>query len=125
MSPRRRCTASVRLATWALMMGVFGALATSGCSFVILRPAPPRADWPSPVTPHSSQYRCTSSYGPPIVDGAIAATAGGVAFLERDRDTLHGLFVPTVLAAGVPFLASAIYGAVVVARCRDYQSTFK
>jgi hypothetical protein len=108
----------------ALLLGAVTVVWVNGCSFAVVRPAPGRADWPNPVTAHSSQYRCTRSLAPPALDTAAVGIGGTVAYLGHNHDSLGGVFTPVVLVATLPFLVSAVYGYAVVERCRDYQSIF-
>ncbi len=109
----------------SLVAGAAGltALALGGCSFKILRPPPARADWPDPVTPSSSQAKCTRSPAPPLLDTGVALTFGSLSYIERNSGTSRW-FTPMTGLAAVPFLASAIYGFWNVGRCRQYQSLF-
>jgi hypothetical protein len=111
-----------------LLAGHAGALglalfAAAGCSFTVIRPSPVRADWPDPVTPHSSQMKCTRSPAPPLLDTGVALTFGTLAYIERDSGARW--FTPLASAAAVPFVASALYGYWMTGRCRSYQSLFQ
>jgi hypothetical protein len=92
------------------------------CSFRYTYPAPSRATWPNPVLPDSSEERCTSSYGPPVVDTLIGGGLAGLTYVERSS----GSHTITVLlgVASIPYLASAVYGYVQTPRCRDYKAAF-
>jgi hypothetical protein len=87
-----------------------------------MHPAPPPSTWPNPVTPSSSEARCTPSLGPPIIDTVAAGTLGTIAYAERDSgaQTIAAIFA----VGSVAYLASAIYGYVNAPRCRRYQSLF-
>jgi hypothetical protein len=108
-----------------LVVGALGlaSLALGGCSFKILRPPPARGDWPDPVTPSSSQARCSITLGPPIVDTTAALTLGTLSYVERNSGSARW-FTPAAGLAALPFLASAIYGYWNAGRCRQYQSLF-
>jgi hypothetical protein len=94
----------------------------SGCSFRIMRPAPPASEWPNPVLPSSSQLECTDSFAPPIGDTGVTAALGTIATLERHSGS------PAVTAgiglAAIPFLISAIYGYVEAIQCHRYDARF-
>jgi hypothetical protein len=60
------------------------ALATGGCSYMRLRPPPPPSTWPNPVLPDSSEQRCSTTLGPPVLDTVVALGFGTIAFIERD-----------------------------------------
>jgi hypothetical protein len=98
------------------------ALTCGGCSFKILHPAPPRKVWPDPVLPSSSEERCTESVLPPIADATAGTIFGSVGYIERNSGAPEVAFVVGSMA--VPFLISAIYGAVTVSRCRTYKARF-
>jgi hypothetical protein len=104
-------------------------LATGGCSFTLVRPPPARADWPYPVTEHSSQQKCTSSLAPPNADLGVALGLGGLAYFYAARhggeqDPTTRWFTPIVGASALPFLASAVYGYFKIGSCRSYQNLF-
>ena len=99
------------------------ALASAGCSFKIVRPPPARSEWPVNVTSHDSELGCTSTPAPPIVDGLFFATGATLAYVERNSGT-PSLAIGIGLAS-VPFLISAIYGAINVSACRGYQARFR
>jgi hypothetical protein len=114
-----------RTATALLLAG----LATGGCSFALVRPAPAPVDWPYPVTEHSSQQKCTSSLAPPNADLGAALGLGGLAFAYAarngaDQDPTTRWFTPIVGASALPFIASAVYGYFQIGRCRSYQHHF-
>jgi hypothetical protein len=92
------------------------------CSFRYNYPAPARATWPNPVVPESSQERCTSSYGPAVVDTVLGGGLAGIAYVERGSGS-HTITILLGLAS-IPFLVSAVYGYVQTPRCRDYQALF-
>jgi hypothetical protein len=117
-----RARPSSPLVASALVFVVGAALGSSGCSFLIVRPPPARADWPDPVTPHSSQLRCTSTVAPPVIDATVALGLGTLAYVERDSSVR--VFSPIVAAAALPYLVSAFYGAFEVTRCRSYEGLF-
>jgi hypothetical protein len=98
-------------------------LGLAGCSFKLMRPPPARGDWPDPVTPSSSQEKCTRSPAPPGVDTSVALILGTLSYVESDSGSRRW-FTPVTGAAALPFLASAIYGYWNMGRCRQYQSLF-
>jgi hypothetical protein len=114
------------------------ALATGGCSFMRLRPPPPPSTWPNPVLPDSSEQRCTTTFGPPILDTVVALGFGTISYVERDSvvySTVGGMVVkePSDFGRGVAVVfgigalvaaASAVYGYVETSRCRRYQALF-
>ncbi|HVX93616.1 MAG TPA: hypothetical protein VHK47_01800 [Polyangia bacterium] len=99
------------------------ALASSaGCSFAKMQPAPPPATWPDPVTPSSSETRCTASFGPPIVDSVAGVTLGTIGYFERNSGSPQ---IALIFGLGaIPYLASAVYGYINADRCHRYQSLF-
>jgi hypothetical protein len=99
------------------------ALALGGCSFQLIHPAPPRAEWPDPVVASSSQTRCTDLVGLPIMDTLVTGSLGTIAYIERNAGS-HTITVGLSLAV-LPYLASAIYGYVQTSRCHRYKSIFK
>src|SRR5215831_4521737 len=106
----------------ACLLSLAVAVAGSGCSFKLLRPAPPRSEWPNPVLPSSSEERCTDSVLPPVGDATFGAIFGGLSYIERNSGAPQiaiGLGV-----AAVPLLVSAVYGFVTVSRCRSYEKLF-
>jgi hypothetical protein len=98
------------------------ALVSSGCSFRLLRPAPPRAEWPNPVLPSSSEEQCTDSALPVVADATFGAIFGSLAYIERNSGSPKVAF--GIGVAAVPLLISAAYGAVTVSRCRSYKKLF-
>jgi hypothetical protein len=124
-SPRSLVAGGRRVATVfvaAVAAVVFG-LGLGGCSFKVMRPPPARGDWPDPVTPSSSQAKCTRSPAPPVLDTSVALILGTLSYVERDSGSRRW-FTPATGAAALPFLASAIYGYWNMGRCRQYQSLF-
>jgi hypothetical protein len=97
-------------------------LTCTGCSFRILRPAPPRSDWPEPVLPSSSEERCTNSLLPVVADATAGTIMASVGYIERNSGAPEVAF--TVGALAIPFLISSLYGAVTVTRCRAYKAHF-
>jgi hypothetical protein len=97
-------------------------LALGGCSFKVVRVPPARGDWPDPVTPSSSQEKCTRTLAPPLLDTSVTIIFGTLSYIERDSGARA--FTPIAGAAALPFLASAIYGYWSTGRCRQYQSLF-
>jgi hypothetical protein len=95
-------------------------LATSGCSFRLVRPAPPREEWPARGSGNASEVPCTASYAPPAVDLVLASASGTVGFIERNSGTSTAALGFMILS--LPFLASSIYGAYHVTGCRRYQN---
>ena len=106
----------------ALAVAVAVTLASSGCSFRLVRPAPPRSEWPDPVLPSSSEERCTESPLPVVADATMGTISGGLGFIERNSGSPEIAIVLGV--AAVPLLISAVYGAVTVSRCRSYKTRF-
>ena len=104
------------LSIWAL------ALVCAGCSFRLVRPAPPRDEWPDPVLPSSSESRCTDSALPVAADFVVATILGTVSYLERNSGSPKVALGIGVIA--VPFFVSGVYGAVNVPSCRSYKSRF-
>lgn len=105
------------VAIWAL------ALIVSGCSFRLVRPPPPRDQWPNPVLPSSSQDPCTDTYMPAIADFTFGALFGSLAYVERNSGAPQ-----LALAMGIgslPLLASGIYGLVKITSCRNYKARFQ
>jgi hypothetical protein len=98
-------------------------LALGGCSFRLIHPAPPHAEWPDPVVAESSERACTDLVGLPIIDTVVAGSLGTLAYVERDAGS-HTITLGLGLAS-IPFVASAIYGYVQTARCHRYKSIFK
>ena len=96
------------------------ALASSGCSFRLVRPAPPRSEWPDPALAGSSEERCTDSPLPPIADATFAAIFGSLGYIERNSGAPEIAF--GIGIAAVPMLISAVYGTVMVSRCRAYKT---
>jgi hypothetical protein len=91
-----------------------------GCSFRLVRPPPPREEWPARGSGNTSEVSCTASPAPPIADLTVAAGTTTIGFLERNSGT------PTVavglMLLAVPFVASAIYGTYHVNHCRRYKA---
>jgi hypothetical protein len=115
--------ARVRSSAAAARLGaLLVALGSGGCSFAIMRPPPARDSWPNPVTAHSSQERCSNIASPPIADTVVGAGFGTLGFVERNSGSPKVAFV--LGASAVPYLVSAIYGYVALARCRSYVSRF-
>jgi hypothetical protein len=98
------------------------ALTSGGCSFRILHPAPPRVAWPDPVLPSSSEERCTATVLPVVADAVAGTIFGTVGYMEKDSGAPKVAFVVGSLA--IPYLISALYGAVTVSRCRTYKARF-
>lgn len=95
-------------------------MAVTGCSFRIMRPAPPREEWPARGSGNTSEARCTASVAPPVVDFGLAAGAATLGFVERNSGTSTAALGLALLS--LPFLASSIYGTYNVTNCRRYQS---
>jgi hypothetical protein len=91
-------TPARRPARGALALGLALSLASSGCSFMIMKPPPRHEDWPNPVLPDSSESRCTASLGPPVLDTVALGMLGTLGFIERNAITYHNL--PNVDAMG-------------------------
>jgi hypothetical protein len=123
MTPDRAHDRQRRRRRRGLLPTLTMALALGGCSFQLIHPAPPRAEWPDPVVASSSQTRCTDLVGLPIMDTVVTGSLGTLAYIERDAGS-HTITVGLTLAT-LPFLASAIYGYVQTARCHRYDSIFK
>lgn len=94
------------------------ALAVAGCSFVLVRDAPPpQPPLPSGIPP--APPSCTDHYTVPIIDAAIAtlALAGLIYFATSDDDMKEvGMAVEGGLAIGFGY--SALRGRAKVKRCR-------
>jgi hypothetical protein len=99
------------------------ALTSTGCSLKFVRPAPPRADWPSPVTSDSSQEGCTDLTALPVADTIAAVGFGTIGFLERNSGS-RPIAVGLDLTA-IPFLVSAGYGYFHTVRCHRYEEIFQ
>ncbi|HSZ81846.1 MAG TPA: hypothetical protein VLA14_06170, partial [Polyangia bacterium] len=84
------------------------ALTSTGCSLKFVRPAPPRADWPSPVTSDSSQEGCTDLTALPVADTIAGVGFGTIGLLERHSGSRAIAFGLDLTA--IPFLVSAGYG---------------
>lgn len=95
-------------------------IAWSGCSFRIVRPAPPREEWPVRGAGSFSEVPCTSTPAPPIVDLGLAAGLGTLGFIERNSGTPNVALGFALLS--IPFLASSVYGALRVGGCHRYRS---
>jgi hypothetical protein len=85
MTPGR--TPARRPTRGALAVGLALSVASSGCSFAIMRPPPRHEDWPNPVLPDSSEAKCTASLGPPVVDSLAFGLTGTLAYVERNAIT--------------------------------------
>ena len=97
-------------------------LPTTGCSFRLMRPAPPPSTWPDPVVPSSSEEKCTETEGPPVADTVLVGGLGTLTYLERNAGSQTVTLGLAVVA--VPFLVSAIYGYVEASRCHRYHARF-
>jgi hypothetical protein len=111
-----------RLASAGPVVACLLALACTGCSLRLLRPAPPRSEWPDPVLPSSSEEPCTESAVPVAADAVFGTIFGGLGYVERNSGSPEIAFAIGTLA--VPVLVSAIYGAVTVSRCHTYKARF-
>jgi len=80
-------TPARRPGSGALALGLALSVASSGCSFIIMRPPPRHEDWPDPVLPDSSETRCTATLGPPVIDTIAVGMLGTLAYVERDAIT--------------------------------------
>jgi hypothetical protein len=98
------------------------AVASSGCSFRLLRPAPPRREWPEQVTASTSEEPCTVSPVPVAADLIFGSILGTLSYIERNSGSPKIAF--GIGVAAVPMLISGVYGAVTVSRCRSYKSRF-
>ncbi|HVR00548.1 MAG TPA: hypothetical protein VMT47_00325 [Polyangia bacterium] len=119
MSPEHTRRASRR----KVVVAAFFALLVGGCSFQVVKPAPPPSTWPDPVRADSSEHPCTDSIGLPVVDTIIGGSLGTLTYIERDAGSR--LITIGIGIATVPYLASAIYGYIQTARCRHYKSRFR
>jgi len=119
MSPEHTRRASRR----KVVVAAFVALLVGGCSFQVVKPAPPPSTWPDPVRADSSEHPCTDSIGLPVVDTIIGGSLGTLTYIERDAGSR--LITIGIGIATVPYLASAIYGYIQTARCRHYKSRFR
>jgi hypothetical protein len=99
------------------------AILSSSCSFVIVRPAPPREDWPEPVRPDSSEDKCTDSIAPPVADLVFSSILGSLTYIERNSGS-PALTIGIGIAA-VPPLVSSIWGFAKTAQCRRYKARFR
>src|SRR5262245_8200438 len=93
----------------ASLLAIAAVFISAGCSFRLVRPAPPRSEWPNPVLPSSSEERCTESVIPVVADAAFGTIFASLAYIERNSgapEVALGIGI-----ASVPFLVSAIYGA--------------
>lgn len=95
-------------------------IAMTGCSFRVVRPAPPRDEWPARGSGNTSEVPCTTSIAPPIIDVGFAGAAVTLGFVERNSGTPTAALGLALLS--LPFLASSIYGTYNVTKCRRYQS---
>jgi hypothetical protein len=99
-------------------------IASNGCSFVMVRGAPPRDDWPTEHLPGAEDHvHCTSSLVAPIVDGVFtlsfaSATTYYATHLDGENGSAALMFMGASLA--IPYFVSTIYGFVVTSRCREY-----
>jgi hypothetical protein len=93
---------------------------TTGCSFRLVRPAPPREDWPARGSGNTSEVRCTATLAPPVVDFTLAAGVATLGYVERNSGTSTAALGLALLS--LPFLASSIYGTYNITKCRRYQS---
>lgn len=100
---------------------VVALLATTGCSWIVVKPppAPPRTpteNWP----PDGPGIRCTSSPLPPLFDSVVAtiATAGAVYFAAAGDDEARVLGPLVEGSLAVTFGLSAYKGWRVTHRCR-------
>ena len=101
---------------FARVVALATALAVSGCSFVLVRGAPP-------PRPRGDPPVCTDTYVVPIIDAAITtiALAGVVYFATSDNDMKEvGMLVEGGLALG--FGISALTGYRRVIHCRRAKS---
>jgi hypothetical protein len=119
MSPEHARRAPLRKVVGAVVFLVL----LGGCSFQVIKPAPPPSTWPDPVRADSSEQRCTDTIGLPIVDTIVGGSLGTLTYIERDAGSR--LITIGIGIATVPYLASAIYGYIQTARCRHYKSRFK
>jgi hypothetical protein len=106
----------------ACLVAAVLACAASGCSFKLVRPAPPREEWPDSVLRTTSQVPCTSSYTAPVADTLTGTLFGSLGYLERNSGSPKVAFV--IGTAAVPMLISAVYGYISVTRCRAYRDRF-
>ena len=60
---------------------------------------------------------------PPVADATAGAIFGTVGYMEKDSGAPQVAFV--VGSMSIPFLISALYGAVTVSRCRAYKEHFR
>jgi hypothetical protein len=99
------------------------ACAASGCSLRILRPAPPRSEWPEPVLPSSTEEKCTTTLAPVVGDAAFGTIFSGLSYVERNSGAPKLAFA--IGTAAIPMFISAVYGAITVSRCRAYTTRFR
>jgi len=89
-----------------------------GCSFKVIKPAPPASEWSDPT----SAFGCTNKLGVPIADTIISGGFGTLAYVERNSGS--PVISLALGVAAVPFLVSAVYGYIQTARCASYESRF-
>src|SRR5882672_6332406 len=79
------------------------AAVVGGCSFQVIKSAPPRSTWPDPVLPDSSERACTDTIGLPVVDTIIGGSLGTLTYVERNSGS-RTITIGIGLAA-LPYLA--------------------
>ena len=112
----------VRLFVGLLAAGV----ALGGCSFIIVKGAPPRDQWPEDKPPHMGRGSCTTSPVAPIFDAAMSLGSGlaGLYLVEQQSSTRNDGFprAPIVLLPAIAYGFSAFYGFTTNSTCRTYRA---
>jgi hypothetical protein len=101
------------------------ALTSGGCSLKFVKPPPPPAEWPDPVTSDSSQVGCTDAVALPVADTIAAIAFGTIGFLERHSDPTSRVIAVGLDITAIPFFVSAVYGYVETPRCHHYDKLFE
>jgi hypothetical protein len=110
-----------------LFFGLFAAgIALGGCSFIIVKSAPPRDQWPEDKAPHMGSGSCTTSPVAPIFDAAMLLGSGlaGIYLVEQQSSIKNDGFprAPIVLVPALAYGFSAIYGFTTNSTCRTYRA---
>jgi len=112
----------VRLFVGLLAAGV----ALGGCSFIILKHAPRRDQWPEDKPPHMGRGSCTTSQVAPIFDAAMLLGSGlaGIYLVEQQSSMKNNGFprAPIVLLPALAYGFSAVYGFTTNSTCRTYRA---
>ena len=95
------------------------AVASSGCSFIMVRRASPEKDplrWP----------RCTEHHLYPIVDTVYAVLAGAMTYtLANSHDEFRGLGLIVSLPMLAGFASSGVHGWVTTTRCGTVREAYE